>query len=650
MALVLGTAGHIDHGKTSLVRALTGIDCDRLEEEKRRGITIELGFAWAELPDGERLGIVDVPGHERFVKNMVAGAAGVDFVMLVIAADEGVMPQTREHLDICTLLGIDRGFVALTKCDMVDAQWLELVQEDIRNFLKGSFLENAPVFPVSSVTGEGLEALRAHIYRCAAEIPPRRPTDLFRLPIDRVFGMKGHGTVVTGTVISGGLESGEELVAMPEGIAVRARSLQRHGAPAEVVRAGQRCAVNVQGTDTDSLRRGQVLARPGTLFSSRRWLLQLTCLPSAPRALRQRTEVHFHHGTQECAARVVFFDRDRLAPGESCLAELRFPQPLAGVFGDHCVIRAYSPLRTVAGGSIVSPLPPGLRARDPRRAHDLELFRQLAGLATPARLAEDGGMALVLAIMDIRYVMGCDVPTLQALSGLPAPQLHKLLVDLASRGKLICWNREQRQWIDGAAFDQLMQWACARAAELHRKHPLKPSHGQGAICAGWSKDLPPRLVQRVLESAVKKGLLVAEGDGLRLPSHTVSLASDQQGLRQKLLAAHEAGGMAPPNLKDVLADLNVSQKDAAPVLRLLCEEKALVRVADGLYYAAGPLEEILSRTRQWFATHDDLGLAGLKEITGLSRKFLIALLEYMDREKITVRVGDARHLRSRQPS
>ena len=265
MALVLGTAGHIDHGKTSLVRALTGIDCDRLEEEKRRGITIELGFAWADLPDGERLGIVDVPGHERFVKNMVAGAAGVDFVMLVIAADEGVMPQTREHLDICTLLGIDRGFVALTKCDMVDAQWLELVQEDIRSFLKGSFLENAPVFPVSSVTGEGLEALRAHIYRCAAEIPPRRPTDLFRLPIDRVFGMKGHGTVVTGTVISGGLESGEELVAMPEGIAVRARSLQRHGAPAEVVRAGQRCAVNVQGTETDSLRRGQVLARPGTL-------------------------------------------------------------------------------------------------------------------------------------------------------------------------------------------------------------------------------------------------------------------------------------------------------------------------------------------------------------------------------------------------
>lgn len=650
MALVLGTAGHIDHGKTSLVRALTGIDCDRLDEEKRRGITIELGFAWADLPDGDRLGIVDVPGHERFVKNMVAGAAGVDFVMLVIAADEGVMPQTREHLDICSLLGIRRGFVALTKIDMVDAQWLELVQEDIRAFLKGSFLENAPIFPVSSATGAGLEALRRHIHRCAAEMPPRNPGDIFRLPIDRVFSMKGYGTVVTGTVISGGLESGAELSVMPEGLPARARGLQRHGVTAEIVRTGQRCAINLQGPETDQLHRGQVLARPDTLFPSQRWLLRLACLPSAPRPLRQRTEVHFHHGTQECAARVVFFDRDRLAPGETCLAELRFAQPLVGVFGDHCVIRAYSPLRTVAGGSIVSPLPPELRARDPRRSRKLELLNQLTELAEPARLAEDGGAALVLALMDIRHTQGCTVPALQTLCGLSASRLHKLLVDLASRGKLLCWDKEGRQWISTEAFDLLMQAACSRAAELHRKHPLKPSLSQGAICAGWNKDLPPRLTQRVLEHAVKKGLLVPEGDGLRLPSHTVSLAADQQGLRQKLLDAHTAGGLTPPNLKDVLAELNVSQKEAAPVLRLLCEEKALVRVADGLYYAAAPLEDILDRTRQWFASHDNLDLAGLKEITGLSRKFLIALLEYMDREKITVRVGDARQLRSQRPA
>ena len=365
MALILGTAGHIDHGKTSLVRALTGIDYDRLEEEKRRGITIELGFAWVPMPGGERLGIVDVPGHERFVKNMVAGAAGVDFVMLVIAADEGVMPQTREHLEICSLLGIRHGFVALTKVDMVDADWLELVQEDVRTFLQGTFLEGAPIFPVSSSTGQGIPALREHILACASSLPPRHGSDIFRLPVDRVFTLKGHGTVITGTVISGAVSEGDELCFMPGALPTRARSLQRHGSSVEMVRAGERCAVNVQGLEVTDIHRGNTLCRPDTLFPSRRWLVRLQCLKSAPRPLRQRTEVHFHHATQECAARVVFFDRDRLAPGDSCLAELRFSSDMVGVFGDHCVLRAYSPLRTVAGGTIVSPLPPLLRRKDP---------------------------------------------------------------------------------------------------------------------------------------------------------------------------------------------------------------------------------------------------------------------------------------------
>lgn len=648
MPLVLGTAGHIDHGKTSLVRALTGIDCDRLEEEKRRGITIDLGFAWADLPDGERLGIVDVPGHERFVRNMVAGAAGVDFVMLVIAADEGVMPQTREHLDICTLLGITRGFVALTKVDMVDADWLELVQEDIRAFLKGTFLEDAPIFPVSSRTGQGVEELRRYVFRCAAKLPPRQTPDVFRLPIDRVFTMRGHGTVVTGTIISGSLESGEELEVMPEGLPARARGLQRHGAPAEVLLHGQRCAVNLQGPDTDVLHRGQVLSRPGTLFPSQRWLLRLSCLPSAPRPLRQRTEVHFHHGTQECAARVIFFDRDRLAPGDACLAEVRFAHPLVGIFGDHCVLRAYSPLRTIAGGLLVAPLPPELRARDPQRARKLDACNRLHELGSPAHLAKDAGLELVQTLLELAGTAGSSEAALQVMSGLGASRLHKVLLALSSRGKAICWNNESLQWIDAGAFDQLMQAACARAADLHAREPLKSAFSQGALCTGWSKGLPPRLVQRVLETAIKKGLLSSEGDGLRLSSHKVSLAGGQAQLREKLLDAHRRGGITPPNLKDVLEELGTTPKEAGPVLRLLVEEKALVRVADGLYYSAEALNDILGRTRQWFETHDNLDLAGLKEITGLSRKFLIALLEYMDRERITVRVGDTRQLRSTQ--
>ncbi len=647
MSVVMGTAGHIDHGKTSLVRALTGIDCDRLEEEKRRGITIELGFAWADMPGGERLGIVDVPGHERFVKNMVAGASGVDFVMLVIAADEGVMPQTREHLEICSLLGIRRGFVALTKIDMADAAWLELVTEDVRQFVAGSFLEGAPIFPVSAATGQGMEALRKYLFDSVKKMPARDGTDIFRLPVDRVFTLKGHGTVVTGTVASGAVETGEEVCVQPQGTPSRARSLQCHGAPAEIVRAGRRCAMNLQGVDVDDIRRGDVVCRPGTLFPSRRWLVNLTCLASAPRPLRQRTEVHFHHGTRECAARVRFYDRDRLAPGETCLAELRFSEDMTGLFGDHCVLRAYSPLRTVAGGTAVSVLPPELRARDPRRVEKLALLARLPELADPGYVTEHTASDLVSAALELAGPAGTDVPRLQVLTGLRATPLQKQLQDMASRGNALCWDRESRAWITTPALQRLLDACVARTGQCHTRDPLKPAVSQGAACAGWSAGLPPRLVQKTLELALKKGLLVREGDGLRLPSHKVSLGDDAERLRTILLEAHDRAGMTPPNLKDVLEETGATEKQALPVLRLLCEEKRLVRLKDGLYCSRAAVDAILDRVRAWFADHDDLDVGGLKTILGLSRKYLIAILEYMDREKITVRIGDKRQYRGR---
>ena len=647
MSVVMGTAGHIDHGKTSLVRALTGIDCDRLEEEKRRGITIELGFAWADMPGGERLGIVDVPGHERFVKNMVAGASGVDFVMLVIAADEGVMPQTREHLEICSLLGIRRGFVALTKIDMADAAWLELVTEDVRQFVAGSFLEGTPIFPVSAATGQGMEALRKYLFDSVKKMPARDGTDIFRLPVDRVFTLKGHGTVVTGTVASGAVETGEEVCVQPQGTPSRARSLQCHGAPAEIVRAGRRCAMNLQGVDVDDIRRGDVVCRPGTLFPSRRWLVNLTCLASAPRPLRQRTEVHFHHGTRECAARVRFYDRDRLAPGETCLAELRFSEDMTGLFGDHCVLRAYSPLRTVAGGTAVSVLPPELRARDPRRVEKLALLARLPELADPGYVTEHTASDLVSAALELAGPAGTDVPRLQVLTGLRATPLQKQLQDMASRGNALCWDRESRAWITTPALQRLLDACVARTGQCHTRDPLKPAVSQGAACAGWSAGLPPRLVQKTLELALKKGQLVREGDGLRLPSHKVSLGDDAERLRTILLEAHDRAGMTPPNLKDVLEETGATEKQALPVLRLLCEEKRLVRLKDGLYCSRAAVDAILDRVRAWFSDHDDLDVGGLKTILGLSRKYLIAILEYMDREKITVRIGDKRQYRGR---
>lgn len=434
MAIVMGTAGHIDHGKTSLVRKLTGIDCDRLEEEKRRGITIELGFAFCDLPGGGRLGIVDVPGHEKFVKNMVAGASGIDFVMLVVAADEGVMPQTREHLEICSLLGIKHGLVAVTKIDMVDPELLELAVEDISEFLKGTFLEGAPLFPVSSQTGEGVDKLRDYIVKQEKELAPRRRTDLFRLPVDRVFTLKGHGTIVTGTMISGSVKVGDALELLPKKLATRARSLQSHGESVEVAESGHRTAVNLQGLDVADVERGDVLALPGTLFPSDRWLVRLTCLGSSPRALRHRAEIHFHHEAREIAARLYFLDRDKLGPGETALCEVRLDEPLVGVFGDHCVVRAFSPLRTVAGGVVLDPISAGLRRRD----------------ATPDRVASLLGLEdasdedRVRMQIELAGNRGANLAQLSVLTNLDSKRLDKVLQALSGKGKIFCFDREEK--------------------------------------------------------------------------------------------------------------------------------------------------------------------------------------------------------------
>lgn len=635
MSLVMGTAGHIDHGKTSLVRAITGIDCDRLEEEKRRGITIELGFASYPLANGEYLGIVDVPGHERFVKNMVAGASGIDFVMLVIAADEGVMPQTREHLEICSLLGIRRGLVALTKIDMVDADWLALAEDDIHSFLKGTFLEDAPLFPVSTLSGEGLDAVRDYIVQQTDQ--PVQRSDLARLPVDRVFTLKGHGTVVTGTLVSGSLKLGDALEIVPKGIESRVRSLQNHGKNADQAHAGMRTAVNIHAVDVNDIERGDVLAHPNTLFPAERWLLRLQCLPSAPRPLRNRTELHFHHGAREVSARVRFFDRDRLMPGESCLCEVRFASALAGVADDCCVMRAYSPLRTVAGGQIVWPLPLRLRKRDPAYAQTLELLPGLPELSPEER---------VRVCLQLCGEQGASFAMLAVLTNCPSRQLDKILNLLSSQNQLYCYEKEQRLYLSVEALTAAMEHCLEHARRVHQREPMKLSMSRGTLLGTLGSDA--RRAHFILERCLKSGSLVTEGDGVRLAAHRVSLAANTQSLKDALLTAHEQAGMQAPNLKDVLESLSVTPKEAAPVLKMLQDEKLLVKVKDGLYFHHAPIDALLEQLSDWFAQHDTLDPAGLKELTnGLSRKYIIPLLEYFDRERITIRVGDKRQLRGK---
>ncbi|GFK93522.1 Selenocysteine-specific elongation factor [Fundidesulfovibrio magnetotacticus] len=634
MALILGTAGHIDHGKTTLVKALTGTDCDRLAEEKKRGITIELGFAFLELP-GVRLGVVDVPGHERFVKNMVAGAAGIDFVVLVIAADEGVMPQTREHLEICTLLGIRHGVVALTKVDMVDEDWLGLVTEDVRAFLAGSFLAEAPMVPVSAHTGQGLDELRAELARLAAEFPGKRRSDLARLPIDRVFTMKGHGTVVTGTLISGRLRTGDDVLLYPSMRPTKVRSLQVHGLPAEEGQAGQRTAVNVMGLEVDDVERGEVLAHPGTLFPSLAWNLEVTCLASSPRALKHRGEVHFHHGTREVMARLYFLDRDKLEPGQTALCQARFESPLAGVSGDRCVMRSFSPLRTVAGATILSPLGGRIKRNGPE-------------LADLAALPEASAEELTRLHLKLRGREGASFPALMTLTGLESRELERVLQAFSGKGQACLYDREARMWLSGEVLESLAAGLLEHVAAYHRREPLKQGVSRGELASAWGRELPPKLVHFLVERLLKAGKLSQDQESLRLPGHSVSLGAGQADLRERLLALYEAGGITPPNYKDVLETLGASAKEALPVYKLLSEQNLVRRINEDLYFAVSALDGLKAKVAEYFATHADLGPQDFRELTGLTRKFAIPLLEFLDKEKVTVRVGDKRLPRVRQ--
>ncbi len=633
-ALVMGTAGHIDHGKTSLVKALTGVDTDRLVEEKKRGITIELGFAHLDLAPGRRLGVVDVPGHERFVKNMVAGASGVDFVLLVVAADEGVMPQTREHLEICQLLGVESGLVALTKADMVDEELLELAAEDVQAALHGTFLEDAPLIPVSSHTGQGVETLRQALLETADACQPQGRSDLARLPVDRVFTLKGHGTVVTGTLISGEFVSGEEVVLYPREKVSKVRGLQSHGESVERAPAGRRTAVNLAGLEVAEVRRGDTLARPGSLFPQLAWDLEITCLASSPRPLRHRAEVHFHHGAAEIMARLYFFDREKLAPGETALAQARFTEPFPAVSGDRFVARSFAPLRTVAGGRVINPF--GRRVR--RRADDLETLSQLA-------TAE--GEAGVVARLQRAGPPGMTFAELQAATGAASKPLEKMLQTLSGQREATLFDKESRRYAAAGVCETLMEKALAFLEVFHRKDPAAPGATRGAVTQAM-RPAPPKLAHILLERLVKEERVALEQDRLRLPGHTATLGADGESVAEAIAEQYREAGTQPPNLKDVLEKHSLSAKEATPALTRLTGEGTLVRVKEDMYFDASAVASLVAAVRRYFETAEDLGPGEFRELTGLSRKYAIPLLEWLDKEKITMRVGDRRLLRRRE--
>ena len=631
--IILGTAGHIDHGKSSLIKHLTGVDPDRLKEEKLRGITIELGFADLILPTGQRLGIVDVPGHERFVRHMVAGATGMDLVALVIAADEGVMPQTREHLEICQLLKVKQGLVVLTKVDLAEPDWLELVEEEVREALKGTFLEGAPLVRFSAVTGEGQENLLATLAELAAQVPPKPPTGIFRLPIDRVFTIKGFGTVVTGTAISGRLKVGEAAVVYPPGFKARVRGLQVHGAAVEEAVAGNRTAVNLQGLEKEELERGMVVAPPGALLSSRRLDAFLEILPSAPRALKHRQTVRLHTGTSERVSMPLLLAADELSPGDSGYVQFFLREPLALKPGDRLVIRSFSPAFTWGGG-VVLHVNPGRHKR----------FQEtvLQGLKT---LMEGSPESQLGVYLKEAGAAGRAAAELGALLPWDAAELATILASLTQQGKILLYDPENQRYLLTATAQELEQQIHQQLAAYHRQNPLKPGFSKEELRRKLPPHMEVRLFNFLLAGLVQKKQVALEKDLVRFATHKVTLGGEQEDLVKRLEAMYLKGQLSPPTFKEAEAALGVSPAQIKQLLPVLVNQGRLVKVKEDLYFHQEAISQIKAALVAFLKKNKEITVIQFKDLTQTSRKFTIPLLEYFDTTRTTVRVGETRRLR-----
>jgi selenocysteine-specific elongation factor len=638
--IVMGTAGHVDHGKTALIKRLTGVDTDRLKEEKERGITIELGFASLSLPDGRVLGVVDVPGHERFVRNMVAGAAGIDLVVMVIAADEGVMPQTREHLEICTLLGIRKGFVALTKIDMVDEEWLTLVREDVREFLRGTFLEDAPVVPVSSLTEAGFPELIETIARVADEVEEAADVGLFRLPVDRVFTMKGFGTVVTGTLASGRVTTGEEVEIYPSGLRARVRGIQVHNQPVDTAEAGQRTAVNLQGVDRAVIERGYLLAGKGTLAVSQRLDCLYRHLAGAARKLKNRALVRVHTGTSEVMARMILLDRDELEPGEEANVQLLLDAPLAVVAGDRFVVRTYSPVTTVGGGMILDPL----SAKHKRFEQEaLDEFRLLAG----------GGEIEKLTVVLARAgIDGITEPRLVIRTGIRRAELRRRLEGMFSARSAVVVDREEARVLSGPVYAHLQMGIIGELKGYHERFPLKEgiSREELRTTLGMDDGAGQKIFSMALRELEKRGELITEKEHVRLSGHHVQLKGEMGDLRESISGVYRQGGLSPPTVKEVLERFPNLKKEIASLIQVMTREGELIRISEDLNYHRDALARLREEYRKFLDREGKATPASFRELTGLTRKFIIPLMEYFDMTKLTIRAGEQRILRERQES
>ena len=635
MHLVVGTAGHIDHGKTSLIKALSGTDTDRLPEEKQRGITIDLGFAQM-AAEGVHIGFVDVPGHERFVKNMLAGASGIDLVLLVIAADEGVMPQTREHFDICRLLGIQNGVVVLTKKDIVDDELLDLVRLEAAELVAGTFLQSSPVVAVSSKSGEGVDELKTALVGLAGSATAR-PDDLVaRLPIDRSFAVKGFGTVVTGTLASGTISEGDELELLPMGRRVRVRNLQSHNRTVEHADAGQRTAVNLAGVDHADVSRGMTLAAPGVLAPSQIFDATVSVLSSAARPLKDRQRVRLHIGTAETLARIAMVGGAEIEPGSSGSVQLRLESPVAAVLGDRFILRAYSPQVTIAGGTILRPA-----VKKARRSNAAEFAKFLdqaaSSIGDPSRTLE--------LLIGSAGPAGMNVSDIRSITGWKSEVVHNAVAEHLDSGKLV---NAGGIYIGAQDFGSLRSAVSAELESHHRREPLSRGVQLETLRERLFKYLRPEIARAVISDLTDSGKIVAEKDTVRLPGHSAELSPAEKKASEKIRAIYHAAELKSPPLEEVLAQTTqasgIDRPAARKVFQLYLDSGELAKISEDYYILTGELESLVARVRELAenTAGRTIDVAAFKDLGGLSRKYAIPLLEYFDREKITRRAGDKR--------
>ena len=628
--VIIGTAGHIDHGKTALVKALTGIDTDTLPEERSRGVTIDIGFAYWK----DNVTVIDVPGHERFVKNMVTGVCTVDLALFVVAADDGAMPQTREHLGILNLLGVRRGIVALTKIDMVEAEWVELVTEDLRELLTGTFLEDAPIVPVSSITGEGIDDLRTLVETEIARVEARPDRGIFRLPVDRAFSVRGFGTVVTGTVLSGQVRPGDEVVVLPSDNHVRVRGVQIHGQDVEAAGVGARAAVNLSGVEVEEIERGDFLAQPGYFSATYMIDARLRLLPDAPVALENRARVHLHLGPGEVLARVILLEAEELLPGESQLVQFRLEAPGVAARGDRFVIRRYSPVHTLGGGIVLDAQP-----TKHRRFRDevLQVLRDLEQ-DDPTRVLETRLKAAGFRL--------CSVQNLAAEMGISTAELKERLRPILKAGRAIGFGQTGRDYyLHVDCWQDLLGRIQDALAAFHKANPLRPGIPRNELRLQVAGKPPAEAYSQGVDHLLERGVLALGDSLLRLADHTIRLTPEQERVRDEVLDALRKGGATPPDLQELPAKVGEAPETVRAVVAAMQAMGNLARLDDALLFHPEALAEVEGKLTAYLKANGKIEVSAFRDLVGTTRKYAVPLLNHFDNRGVTVRERDVRVLR-----